>query len=408
MFTFVKTWFSDFWKVFSKEFKGLFTDEGVLIIFLIGGLGYPLLYNIMYHNGVVADTPVAVVDMSDCQLSRRFIRKVDATRELAVVAKCVTMEEARRLMQERKVNGIILFPSDFGDRIIANQTAKLSIYADMSSFIYYKNLLMGSNFVMLDEIRQIEIERFNDAGNSDFQSAQLTVPLKYEENNPWNKAFSYTIFFISAALLIVIQQTMFYGMSLRAGTMREEENSFALQASHIRGRGMGRIVLGRAAVYWLLYMGIGMYVAMIVPAIFGIPQRGSFIDILILLLVFVTDCVFFCQFWSSFITRRESVIVLLLFMSPIIMFLTGFSWPETAFPVVWKYFSYIFPSTFGARAFINLNTAGGDLSTVRELIWAMTLQAGAYYFAENVAVKIENALLVKKKRAVSLSDAQKL
>jgi len=398
---FIKTWLGDFTRLFVKELKALFSDEGVLLIFFIGGLGYPLLYNLMYHNGVIADTPIAVVDMADCQESRRYIQKVDATRELKVAQNCFSMEDAQKMMQERKVNGIIYFPADFGEKIARNETAKLSIYADMSSFLYYKNLLMGSEFVMLDEIHQIEIERYSSRGLSSEEISELTSAIPYEENNPYNNAFSYAIFFLSAALLLVVQQTMFYGMSLRAGFMREEGYSYTEDVGHIHGRGMGRIVLGRGAAYWLLYMGIAMYIAFIVPAIFHFPQRGQFTDILLLLLFFVTDCVLFCEFWSSFMTRRESVIVLLLFVSPIAMFLTGFSWPVSAFPVVWKWVSYIFPSTFACRAFINLNTAGGDLDTVREMMIALTIQGGFYFLASNIAVAIEGRMIAKKQKTVA-------
>ena len=154
--------------------------------------------------------------------------------------------------------------------------------------------------------------------------------------------------------------------------------------------------MGRGAAYWLLYMGIGIYIAMIIPAVFGLPQRGAFRDILVLLLFYVTVCVFFCHTWSTFIHRREIVFVLLLFMSPVAMFLTGFSWPETAFPAFWRYFSYIFPSTFACRAFIDLNTAGGDLLTVKSQIGALTLQGIIYCLLSHVAVYMENVYIHRK------------
>lgn len=395
---FIKKWFADFRDVFLKEIKGILTDGGVMLIFCVGGMGYPLLYNVIYHNGVVAETPVAVVDDADCAASRRYIRKVDATREMQVVAKCMTMEEAKELMQERKINGILYFPSDFGEKIADNQTAKLSLYADMSSFIYYKNVLMGSSFVMLDEIHEIEIERFSAAGFTDQEVSQLVAPIPYDENNPFNKAFSYTIFFISAALMLVVQQTMFYGMSLRSGLMREENITYSLKAKGFHNSGVGRIVLGRGAAYWLLYIIIASYIAFLVPAIFNFPQRGSFWDINIMLLFFVTDCVLFCEFWSSFFTKRETVICLFLFMSPIVMFLTGFSWPETAIPRFWRSFSYLFPSTFACRAYINLNSAGGDLQTVHELIKNMSIQGCIYYLATCVMVYLENFVIEYKEK----------
>ncbi len=396
--SFVKTWLHNFLDIMLHELRGIFKDAGVLIIFFVGGLGYPIVYSLVYHNGILEDTPIAVVDDSADPYSRRYIRELDATREVSVAYSCVNMEEARRLLQQRKVNGIVYFPRDFGEKIVRGETAKLSIYADMSSFLYYKNLLMGANFVMLDEIKNIQIERFSAAGYSGQTLSQLVEPMKYEDNNPYNRAFSYGIFFLSAALLLVIQQTMFYGMSLRVGTMREESHSPALLPSVVEGSGVGRVVLGRGAAYWLLYMGIGMYIAYIVPAAFGLPQRGDFRDIFVLLLFFVTDCVLFCSTWSSLITRRETVFVLLLFMSPVALFLTGFSWPSSAFPAFWRYFSYIFPSTFGCQAFINLNTAGGDLSTVRELIAALAVQTIIYYILSSVAIYVENWIIRHKEQ----------
>ena len=377
-------WFRDAFSVFREELKRILCDGGVMIIFCAAGFGYPLLYNCIYHNGILEDTPVAVVDLSHTAESRRYIRKVDATRELRVVQKCTDMAQAEELMRQRKVNGVIFFPEDFGSCIVEGKTATLSIYADMSSFLYYKNLMLGANFVMLDEMQQIKIERYSQGGMTDQEISQLIEAIPYDENNPYNRTFSYTIFFLSAALMLIIQQVMFYGMILRTGTSREEGNYYFGNR-----RGTGRIVLGRGLVYWLLFMVTGVYIAYLVPALFGFPQRGEFFSILALLALYVLSCVFFATFWSSFFHRRETVLVTLLFISPIAMFLTGFSWPVTAFPKFWRLFSYIFPSSFACPAFMDLNTAGCSLDQVGGLMRALAVQAAAYFSLDLIAGWIE-------------------
>lgn len=388
-----RKWFSEFWRSFQNEFRSIFSDGGVLLIFVVAGLLYPVLFNLIYRNGVVENTPIVVVDHADCQDSRRYIREIDATRELHVAYRCTTMEEAQRLMQKRKAKGIIYFPEDFGDRLAAMETATLSIYADMGTFLYYKNLLMGVSFVRLSEMHNIQIERAQMTGMS-YREAQISAqPLLYEENNPYNNAFSYSIFFLSAVLLVIIQQTMCYGMSLLAGTRREENRNMLLDTKDLHPRGVGRFVLGRGAAYALLYAAVSMYIAVLVPAMFGLPQRGDFEDILVLLAFFIVDCVFFSMFWSSFITRRESVFLLYLCFSPIALFLTGFSWPTTSFPRFWQVFSYIFPTTFAVPAFININTAGADLLVVRDLFRYMVLQTIIYCALTFIAVYIENLVL---------------
>ena len=399
--TYIRVWLRDTWRIFKSELSGVVHDGGVMIIFLVGGLCYPLLYNVIYYNGVLEDTPVAVVDMAGCKESRRYLQKVDATRELRVAYRCMNMLEAEQLMRERKVNGILYFPSDFGEKLARMETATLSVYADMSSFLYYKNLLMGVNYVMLDELGEIQVERYAASGLGVQEANQQVKPVLYEENMPYNRTMSYTLFFLSAALLLVLQQTMFYGMSIRVGTMREENRSFASLPDRLAGRGVGRVVLGRGAVYALIYLAIGLFVVYLVPAMFGFPQRGNYFDLLTLLLFYLLACVFFCTAWSSLITRRETVFSMLLFISPVALFLTGFSWPECAFPVFWKYFAYLFPSTFGCRAFIDLNSAGADLTAIRPELIGLTVQAVVYYAVSCIAVHVENWLLHRRGAAAA-------
>lgn len=387
---YIKSWFRDFRRLLGHELRLIFTDSGVLIIFLLAGLAYPLLYNVVYLNGNVNDTPVAVVDEAGCAESRRFAREVDATRECSVAYRCVNMAEAEDLMKEGKVRGIFYFPPDFGEKLARCETAVVSVYADMSSFLYYKNAMTSGNMVMLQEMHNIQIERYTGSGMSVAQAEQLVQPIPYEENNPYNRTFSYQIFLISAILLVIIQQTLFYGMSLLVGTSREENRSVSSLPGDLQGHGVGRMVIGRGAAYWLIYMAIGLYIAFIVPAIFGIPQRGEFADIVILLVFFVTDCVLFAMSWSILITRRESVFLLFLVVSPICLFLTGFSWPTTAFPAFWKWFSYIFPTTFGCQGFINLSTAGGGLGSASVQFTGMTIQIVVYYFLACTGIYVES------------------
>ena len=276
--SYLKIWCADFWHILNHELRQVLHDGGVMLIFVVAGLLYPLLYNLVYLNGIVHETPIAVVDNADCSDTHRIIRELDATKEVSVAYKCMNMEEAKRLMQERKVKGIIMFPSDFGKKLV----------------------MSAANFVMLHEVGEIQMVRYSSMGMTDQAAFESTKPILYDDNNPYNRSFSYSYFLVSAILLIIIQQTMFYGMSLLAGTQREQNRSFASIPYDLQGgSGVGRIVLGRAGAYWLIYMAIGTYIAFIVPAIFGLPQRGDFKDVFAMLAFFVTDCVLFSMTWST-------------------------------------------------------------------------------------------------------------
>ena len=111
--SYIGRWVRDAWGIFVNELKLIVHDNGVMLIFCFAGLVYPLLYNWIYGYGVVDDMPVAVVDLSGGSYSRRYIREVDATREVEIAYNCTSREEARQLIAEQKIHGVILIPSDF-------------------------------------------------------------------------------------------------------------------------------------------------------------------------------------------------------------------------------------------------------------------------------------------------------
>ena len=385
--SYIRKWFHDVWNIFTRELKLIGRDNGVMLIFCFAGLVYPLLYNWIYHDGVVDEMPVAVVDNSRGSYSHRYVQKFDATRECAIAYDCVSMAEAEELLKEQKVHGILYIPSDFDSRLALGEQATLSTYADMSTFLYYKNMTIASNLVMLDEVHQIQAEHYAAKGFTGQDAVQLIEPVQYDDARLYNPNISFTMFFIYMALMMILQQVMFYGSSTLAGTLREEGRSFAQLVEG--GHGMGRIVLGRGAAYFLVFLFLGAYGAVLVPHLFHLPMHAAWWDMMLFLAFFVADIIVFSFTWSSGIYKRETVLVLLLFVSPIAVFLTGFTWPTENFPIFWRIVSYVFPTTFGCRAYMTLSQTG-NLSAIAPELWAMTLQTVVYYILASAAILVEN------------------
>ncbi len=385
--SYISKWFHDVWNIFTRELRLIGRDNGVMLIFCFAGLVYPLLYNWIYHDGVVDEMPVAVVDNSRGSYSRRYVQKFDATRECAIAYDCVSMAEAEELMKEQKVHGILYIPSDFDSRLALGEQATLSTYADMSTFLYYKNMTIASNLVMLDEVHQIQAEHYAAKGFTGQDAVQLIEPVQYDDARLYNPNISFTMFFIYMALMMILQQVMFYGSSTLAGTLREEGRSFAQLVEG--GHGMGRIVLGRGAAYFLVFLFLGAYGAVLVPHLFHLPMHAAWWDMMLFLAFFVADIIVFSFTWSSGIYKRETVLVLLLFVSPIAVFLTGFTWPTENFPIFWRIVSYVFPTTFGCRAYMTLSQTG-NLSAIAPELWALTLQTVVYYILASAAIMVEN------------------
>ena len=138
--------------IWAKEMKSVFQDEGVLLFFIVVPLVYPLLYSWIYNNEVVREVPVVVVDMSNSQQSRQFIRLYDASPDTKVAYRCNDMEEAQDLVEKQVAHGILYFPPDFENRLLRMEQSHVSVYCDMSLMLAYKAIYSTATAVS-DECR---------------------------------------------------------------------------------------------------------------------------------------------------------------------------------------------------------------------------------------------------------------
>ena len=361
----------------ARELKNVFKDQGLLIFFILVPLAYPLVYAFIYTQEVVRDVPAAVVDNSRSSLSREFIRMVDATPDIKVQSYCADMEEAQNLIEEGRVYGIIYIPEEFARNISQGKQTSVSIFSDMSGLLYYKSLLMATTNVSLDMNKDIKIQRM---GNTTARQDEIsTAPLEYEEVSLFNPQDGFASFLIPAVLVLIIQQTLLLGIGLSAGTARETNKFQDLVPLSRKYNGTLRIVLGKSLAYFLIYAIVSAYVLCAVPKMFSLVQLPDPITLLLFMLPYLLACIFFAMTCSIFIHHRESCMMIYVFTSVPLLFISGISWPGAAIPDFWKVVSWIFPSTFGINGFVRINSMGATLSDVLPEFRALWLHTGIYF-----------------------------
>lgn len=375
----IKQYLEDVVEVCTTELDRIFGNRGVIMIFFVAGIGYPLLFNFIYSKENLDNVPVAVVDDAQCAESQRFVHKLEATPEVEVRYECGSMAEAERLMAQRKVNGIVHFPSDYGERLARLETARIGVFCDMSSFLYYKSVFMGANFAMLDEMKQIEFTRYGLTGITGEQANTLVTPVAYDDVKLFVPGGGFTSFLIPALLILVIQQTLFFGVSMLGGAAREDGLELAAIPRRLRRRHHDRVVVGRSMAYILLYSALIAIDIFLIPRLFNLPHIAHIDQLALFLLPFLLSVCFLSITCSSLFRHRESAIVTLVFSSIILLFLTGFAWPQTSMPDLWRRLSYIFPSTHAVQGFVRMNSMGATLHEVSFeylMLWVLT----AVYF----------------------------
>lgn len=363
--------------IWRQEMKQVFRDEGVLIFFIIVPLVYPLLYSWIYNNEVVHEVPVVVVDDSHSALSRQFIRSCDASPDVKVFCYAADMDEARSLVSRQLAKGIYYIPSDFAIHINRMEQAVVSVYCDMSLMLTYKAIYQTA--VAVTQQMGAGIQKKLSGNYTDREDAITTRPLDFDDVPMFNPTGGYGTFILPAVLMLILQQTLVLGIGLSAGTARENNRYGDLVPVHPAYSGIYRIVCGKALCYLMVYAVMGAYLTMVVPRLFSFVCLAHWQDLLLLMIPYLLACVFFGMTVSCLVRYRENVMLLMVFISLPLLFMTGVSWPQSDIPGVWQGVSWLFPSTFGVRAFVRMNTLGGTLSDVLPELRYLWIHAAVYF-----------------------------
>lgn len=368
----------DICRSFFSEARTIVRDEGVVLFVVFLPLFYPILYSWIYNNEVVREVPVAVVDASHSSVSREFVRKYDASPDVRVARFCNSIDEARRLVAEQEVNGFVYLPEDMATRLNRMEPTTISVYCDMSLMLAYKAVYSAATAVVGQMGAEIQVSL---SGNyTDRENEISTLPLKYEEVAMFNPTGGYGNFILPGVLMLIIQQTLLLGIGMLYGSRRERGFVVTESTRDIMQRrfGMARIVTGRTLCMLVLYAAVSSYVLLAIPKMFHFVQILHPVDIALFVLPYLLACIFFAMVLGTFIPQREDVMLVVVFSSVLLLFMSGVSWPQSNIPSFWRAFACIFPSTFGIQGFVKLNTMGALLSDISYECRALWIQAVVY------------------------------
>ena len=400
----IKEGIQDTFFIWKDELKNVFKDSGVMIFFFLVPFVYPLLYAFIYNNEVVHNAKMVVVDQSDSYLSREYIRKVDATADVKVVAVCADMEEAKQMLDEKKAYGILYFPSEFSKNIHKGKQATVSLYCDMSALLFYKAFLLATTEVSLEIGKEL---RAQNNPSSTIEQEKITInPIPYESVALFNSQNGFASFLVPAILILVIQQTLILGIGMLGGTAREKNRFHSLVPISRHFNVTLRIVFGKSLTYILLYVVVCIWALAVVPKLFSLPQVGEPWTVMLFVLPYLFASIFLSMTLSGFMTSRESPMLVFVFTSVILLFISGVSWPKEAIPPFWKTIGYLFPSTPGIQGFIRINTAGATLNEVAHEYRTLWVQAGVYFITSCMIYRYQimrsRKLIIKQYRYMKM------
>lgn len=368
-------WLRNTIEVWAHAMRAALFDEGVVVFFVVVPLLYPLLYAYLYNNESVREVPTVVVDNSHSQLSREFVRRVDATGDVQIISHCQDMEEAKAMIHHRDAYCLIYIPKDFAKDVAEHRQTTVELYSDMSGILYYKAVLSSCTEVSLDMNKEIKAQMI--PGATEQQISAFQYPIEYQYVPLFNTQSGFATFLIPAVLMLIIQQTMVLGVGMMAGEEREKVRKH-IASDWIIGKNPVEILIGQSTVIFTIYVMIAVYLVCIVPPLFNLVHIWRWQTLLAFMVPYIASCVFFSIALSSIAHDRESFIIMFVFLSVPLLFASGISWPSSNIPIFWKGFSWLFPSTFGINGYVRITEMGATLEDVQHELNALWIQTFVY------------------------------
>lgn len=366
----------DLIQIISDEIRAIGTNIPILIVLVLGNIGYGFLYNLLYNTNVYKEAPIAIVDMSQSDLSRHFIDYIDATQQVEVVVKTQNFDEAKRMVIEREIVGFLYIPSELKEEIMKGNQAQCVVYGSTLSFLEYLNIYEAVNFASLEVNSELLPEVIESLNIVDILFIANDKAVNIVSEPLYNVSEGYGTYLIPPVMVIIIFQTLMITVAMRCG----EENSTRLRDEKTASLGhSAKIVLGKAFTNVMIYSVFSVFFLGLLPLIFNLPHLGDSIDIIIMMIPYLFASVFFCLTLSPFFSDSDMPLFIIVFMSVPLVFLSGISYPLELMPWHWRILHYLIPTAPATLAFVKLDCMGGDLSNIRTEMMILWIQCAVYF-----------------------------
>lgn len=376
----------DLCRIIYEEFRAIGSNIPILIVLILGNIGYGFLYNLLYDTNVYREAPIAVVDMSQSDISHHLTDYIDATQQVKIVAKTQNFQEAEKMLIEKDVIGFLYIPSELKTNIMQGRQSECVIYGSTLSFLDYLNISEAVNFACLQINSELLPDMIKSLNMIDVLFLINGKAVNIVTEALYNSSEGYGTYLIPPVMVIIIFQTLMICVAMMSGSENENRR---LNSQFIVGRGHGafKIVTGKAFCYVTIYLIFAVFFLGFLPPLFKLPHLGNFFEILVLMVPYLFASVFFCLMLSPLFTDSDMPLFLIVFMSVPLVFLTGISYPLELMPLYWKVFHYVIPTAPATLAFVKLDCMGGNLNNAQPEMINLWTQCLVYYVAATLINK---------------------
>lgn len=329
----------------AKREQGRLTSRPLyLFSMILAPLFSYIFFTTLMEDGLPADLPIGVVDEDNTSVTRQIIRNLDAFQQTKVVKQYNYFAEARKAMQQGKIYAVYYIPEGTTKEALASKQPTVSFYTSASFLIpaslEYRDMKMMSEYASGAITRSTLYAK----GYTEEQAMAMLQPVKMEMHAINNPSLNYSIYLsnslLPAILMLLIFQVTIYAIysELKEGTSREwmamADNDVYLA------------VFGKLFPHFVIWILMGITYIVILYGYWHFPLHCGLLPMIILMILFVTVSQAFAVFLCGAVPSLRWALSLATLWGVLSIPISGFSFPQLAFPPALRGLSYLFPMRY--------------------------------------------------------------
>ena len=369
-----------FLAVVLNELKQIFRIKEVTSVLIMGLVTYFFFYPIPYNNEEVRDVPIAVMDQNQTTMSRELLRNLDATDSLKIVDEVENIGEAKELLKQRKIYGIIVIPFEFEQNILKGHRDAVVFYGDASYVMIYNSAATAVSSVVMAMNRNILVDKQIAMGVDPAIAMGNSAPFNPVNVQLFNPQAGYATYIIPPAYVLILHQSIWLGIMLACILSRRSQFDVDLvKNSQLSVGQLGFVTLFGKYIAYLFYASFAYWIFMLfAPYWYQLPRLSSIIDLAVFGFFFLSAVILLALSASVLFKKMDNVFLLVLPFSMIFFFFSGMSWPQYLMPDLFLVIARVLPSTSAIEGLVHINQMGATLEHVKSQLMNLIVLIAVY------------------------------
>ncbi len=303
----------------------------VFIVLLCASVAYVFLIGNLYNGHTVQHIPVAVCDMEQSSLSRDLVHDVETANPYELVAVAGDETTVMDLMDNKKVEAILIIPQDFSEKLAHHEQIQLAFISDGSNTLH-----QGYASAPMQEVVGTFSAKQQMLSAAAGGAPQLpSVPVQMSLRIMGNPTQSYSFFYLYGVMITASQIGLMIAFALAVYC--------DFRKYFFYHHGIVRTLVAKEIIYvGLSFIAVLLGISAIV-SVFHMPFEGNIWAALFLCFSFSYAVANLAGVVALYFKTKLALVQCLVFYALPAFLMSGYIWPDIGMLAPVKWVSYTIP-----------------------------------------------------------------